>query len=175
VYKRIVRDRLHYHDDIFCAAGRVVKLLHEEASKLTGKPVQDASKGHPKTLGGNVNSDAVYHAYHIRRGDFQYAETRVSAQQLWRNTRHLLDPKVTKLLYIATDEKDKAFFDPFRAVFEVRFLHDYTAAAHLGDGHLNQNHIGMVEQVICANAHTFIGTPLSTFTGYITRMRGACK
>jgi hypothetical protein len=30
----------------------------------------------------------------------------------------------------------------------------------------------MVEQVVCANAHTFIGTPLSTFTGFITRMRG---
>ena len=35
IYKRIVRDRLHYHDDIFCAAGRVVRLLHQESSQLT--------------------------------------------------------------------------------------------------------------------------------------------
>ena len=33
-YKRIVRDRLHYTDDIFCAAGRVVRLLHEESAGL---------------------------------------------------------------------------------------------------------------------------------------------
>jgi hypothetical protein len=26
--------------------------------------------------------------------------------------------------------------------------------------------------VVCANAHTFFGTPFSTFTGYITRLRG---
>jgi hypothetical protein len=37
---------------------------------------------------------------------------------------------------------------------------------------MNPNHLGMVEQIVCANAHTFIGTPLSTFTGFITRMRG---
>ena len=35
IYKRIVRDRLHYHDDIFCAAGRVVRLLHQESAQLT--------------------------------------------------------------------------------------------------------------------------------------------
>ena len=35
IYKRIVRDRLHYHDDIFCAAGRVVQLLHQESAQLT--------------------------------------------------------------------------------------------------------------------------------------------
>ena len=26
IYRRIVRDRLHYHDDIFCAAGQLVKV-----------------------------------------------------------------------------------------------------------------------------------------------------
>lgn len=30
----------------------------------------------------------------------------------------------------------------------------------------------MVEQLVCANAFIFIGCPLSTFTGYITRIRG---
>jgi hypothetical protein len=28
-YKRMVRDRLHYHDEIFCLAGQVVRMLHE--------------------------------------------------------------------------------------------------------------------------------------------------
>jgi hypothetical protein len=83
-----------------------------------------------------------------------------------------LDPNVTTLLYIATDEKNKALFAPFTKHFKVRFLQDIADLARLGASHLNQNHIGMVEQVICANAHTFIGTPYSTFTGYITRMRG---
>jgi hypothetical protein len=34
------------------------------------------------------------------------------------------------------------------------------------------NHVGMIEQIICANGERFIGTPYSTFTGFITRMRG---
>lgn len=38
-YKRLVRDRLHYHDEIFCAAGRVLKLIHEDASRLSGLPL----------------------------------------------------------------------------------------------------------------------------------------
>jgi len=175
IYKRLVRDRLHYHDDIFCAAGRVIRMLHEEAAALSRgvhklpDPVKDANT---ITAGGNSNKGATYHAFHIRRGDFQYKHTRMGADQIWNNTKHLLDPTRSTLVYIATDEKDKSFFEPFKKQYTVRFLRDYVAKALLGDGHLNQNHIGMVEQVICANAHTFIGTPLSTFTGYITRMRG---
>ena len=172
VYKRIVRDRLHYHDDIFCSAGRLVRLLHEEASKLTGKPIPDKISADRLTGGGNTKKGATFHAYHIRRGDFQYEDTRLSAEEIYKQTRHLLDPNVTTLLYIATDEKNKSFFKPFTKDFTVRFLDDYQKQAMLGHEHVNQNYIGMIEQVVAANAHTFIGTPFSTFTGYITRMRG---
>jgi hypothetical protein len=86
--------------------------------------------------------------------------------------KHLLDPTVTRLLYISTDEKNSSFFDVFREVFTVKFLPDYIEKAGLQSGRVNQNYLGMVEQVVCASAHTFVGTPLSTFTGYITRMRG---
>ena len=189
IYKRIVRDRLHYHDIIFCAAGKIVILLHEEAAGIalqgatsqsdtseqvdvTRSNVQTAARYSVLTGGGDTRFDAVYHAVHIRRGDFQYKETRLSGQQLFDNIKHLLDRKVTKILYISTDEKDLEFFKPFREYFTLRFLRDFTTSAHLSADKLNQNHIGMVEQTVCANAHTFVGTPLSTFTGYITRMRG---
>lgn len=95
---------------------------------------------------------------------------------IWNNVKHLLDANVTRLLYISTDEKNASFFDPFREVYTVKFLRDFEAPAGLlpqGDGKgFNQNWLGMVEQIVCSSAHTFIGTPLSTFTGYITRMRG---
>jgi hypothetical protein len=191
IYKRFVRDRLHYHDDIFCAAGQVVALLHQDANEIDGKGVQTAAQSSYKTLGGNTNYNSTYFAFHIRRGDFQYKETRLSAETIWENTRHLLDTSVSTLIYIATDEKDVTFFKPFmQPPYTVKFLHDYEAllgwvsvpgqggrsssgsGGGAGGKGLNRNHLGMIEQVICANAHTFIGTPRSSFTGYITRMRG---
>lgn len=187
IYKRIVRDRLHYHDDIFCAAGEVVKLLHTDLADLAQKESKEGSKnmkeGRDKvqtslranqlTGGGDTNYDAVYHAIHVRRGDFQYSHTQLSAEQIHNNIKHLLDTTVTRILYISTDEKNTSFFDPFREHFKIRFLSDYIHPGNIAFSNLNQNHIGMVEQIICANAHTFVGTPLSTFTGYITRMRGS--
>ena len=113
-----------------------------------------------------------YIAYHIRRGDFQQQHTRLESQKILDLTLHLIPGDAKQwVVYIATDEKDLKFFESFFKAFKsVYFLSDYTDSANLTD--LNQNHIGMVEQVICANAHTFFGTPLSTFTSYITRMRG---
>jgi len=177
IYKRLVRDRLHYRDDIFCAAGQIVKRLHEYSSTLTNKPIQDKKYYNNVTRGGHMNKEdkdnfATYHAFHIRRGDFQFENVRISAEAIWSNTQHLINKSISSLIYIATDERNITFFAPFMNNFTVKFLHDFKHDFGAGSMKMNKNHIGMIEQVICANAYTFIGTPYSTFTGYITRMRG---
>ena len=107
---------------------------------------------------------------HIRRGDFQQKHTRLPCELIHEHTTHLLHRNVTRLLYIATDEKNSSFFEPFRKDFTVKLLSDYMEEAHVDDG--NQNHLGMIEQIICANAYLFVGTPLSTFSNFIARLRG---
>ena len=111
---------------------------------------------------------------HIRRGDFQYKDTRLDCATIWDNTKHLFNRNISMIIYIATDEKNLTFFDPIlRSGFIIKFLYNYEISAKLTENHLmNMNHVGMIEQVICANAHTFVGTPYSTFTAYITRLRG---
>jgi len=173
VYRRLVRDRLRYADDIFCAAGRVVRLLHQDAAGMSNKPVQSASRYDRMSRGGDTSQDATYFAYHLRRDDFQrlYSIADISGAIIWNNTHSLLDPSVSQLIYISTDEKDMSFFNSFRRPpFTLKFLRDYAARAGLQG--VDPNKLGMIEQIICANAHTFVGTLYSTFTSYITRLRG---
>lgn len=142
-----------------CAAARVIKLLQRDA-----RSIESISPSF------NQPNGQQYYAYHIRRGDFQQKHTRLPAEVILDNTKHLLDTSKTNLLYIGTDERNLSFFDPFRKHFVVKTLNDYMSEARIGDE--NANHIGMIEQIVMANAYTFIGTPLSTFTNFITRMRG---
>ena len=184
-YLRFVRDRMHYLDSIFCKASAVVQLIQTDIAHSTRSEMllrsESVTAGErpgstvptlPVVGNGNalVPIPRTYHAYHIRRGDFQHKWTRLSAEDILRQSVHLLDTTVSRLLYISTDEQNRTFFEPFRKLFEVRFLGHYEAAARTNE--VNQNHVGMIEQIICANAHTFIGTPLSTFTSFISRMRG---
>jgi hypothetical protein len=189
LYKRLVRDRLHYHDIIFCAAGLIVHKLHEESSHLSqlydpliGIPKRSMptlAHAHLLSLGGDINYDATYYAFHIRRGDFQYSETRLDAETIWNTVKHLTTVNVSRIIYISTDEKNHLFFKPFensldhvQDKFQLRFFSDYEKYIYKLYPDLNPNMIGMIEQVVCANAHTFVGTPRSSFTGYIARMRG---
>lgn len=140
-YKRFVRDFLHYKDELYCAAGKIVHSLQKE--------------GEFSTL-------------HIRRGDFQFKEVKISAQEWYNNTREIWNPK--EILYIATDETNKTWFDPIAKHHQLRLLDDYWDMAKLGD--LDSSFIGMVDTIVASHGRTFSGTWFSTYTGFINRMRG---
>eukprot|EP00804_Cyclotella_cryptica_P007490 CCRYP_020725-RB/>CCRYP_020725-RB protein AED:0.02 eAED:0.02 QI:723/1/1/1/1/1/2/156/419 len=141
--KRFVRDHLRYIDEIMCAAARVVQAVRER-SKNNGQ----------------------FDSMHVRRGDFQYKKTRLEAKELIALSKDKLEQG--GLLYIATDEKDKKFFDPFKKHYDIVFLDDFT---HLLQG-INTSYFGMLDQLVASKGRVFFGTWFSTLSGYINRMRG---
>ena len=141
-YKRWVRDRLHYHEALFCAAARVVDALRADVGR------DDFS------------------TFHVRRGDLQYKSVKIAAGEIFERTRDYLQDG--EVLYIATDEKAKDFFKPMASRYTLRFLDDYV---HLLKG-ISSNHYGMIEQIVASRGRTFSGTFFSTFSGYINRLRG---
>mmetsp|Transcript_3422 Transcript_3422/g.7374 ORF Transcript_3422/g.7374 Transcript_3422/m.7374 type:complete len:1165 (-) Transcript_3422:1622-5116(-) len=153
-FKRFVRDFLHYNHEIYCAAGKIVKALQAEA----------------KTRGFDVDEEGGggYSAMHIRRGDFQYKVVKISAEEWYENTKEIWKPN--EVIFIATDERDKSFFDPIAKHHDIRFLDDYWDLAGLGD--IDSNYFGMIDTIVSSRARSFAGTWFSTFTGYINRMRG---
>ena len=147
--KRFVRDHVRYLDKIFCAAGRIVHAIREEAKAKDPE-----------------NQTGDFDAFHIRRGDFQYKKTRLEAKDLFDISAPHLNEGTT--LYIATDEKNKTFFNMFKDRYSVFYLDDFL---HLVKD-IPPNYYGMLDQVVASRSQTFFGTWFSTFSGYINRMRG---
>ena len=103
------------------------------------------------------------------RGDFQYKKMKVSADEWYANTKDIW--LKNEILYIATDEKDAAFFEPFRqAGHKIYFLSDFNDLAGLGN--MDPNWMGMIDVVVASRGRAFAGTFRSTFSGYINRLRG---
>lgn len=114
-----------------------------------------------------------FSALHIRRNDFQFSGSRAGPQDSLENIRALLEDG--EPLYIATDETGESFFEMFRRDRPVYRWNDFLSSRCgevLSRESLPDELIGPVEQVICATGRVFIGTELSTFTNYITRLRG---
>jgi hypothetical protein len=153
--KRFVRDHLRYNNDIQCAAARVVQAVREKAREHGG--AGDNNNGNP---------DGVFDTFHIRRGDFQYQNTRIDAEEIYNNVRDVLEENST--IFIATDERNMTFFDPLKEHYHLYFLHDFMDI--ISD--VNKNYYGMLDQLVASRGRTFIGTFYSTFTGYINRIRG---
>ncbi|GAX18600.1 hypothetical protein FisN_10Hh193 [Fistulifera solaris] len=145
-YKRLVRDHLRYADHIQCAAARVVQAVRDRAFQRTGLREFDA--------------------FHIRRGEFQYQKTRISAGDIYNASQ----PEIRDgaVVYVATDERDKTFFTDLQKHFDVVFLDDF---AHLLNG-MDSMYYGMVDQLVASQSRVFFGCWFSTFSGYINRIRG---
>lgn len=160
--KRFIRDRVRYGDELQCAAARIVERLREIAAL-----VSFADKG----------TKGTFHAYHIRRTDLTRAyrdlgvdknATEILGEFTNGDNKDIL-PK-DSVVYIATDESDKSFFDAFRKTYrKVYFLDDFVDL--LGPD-FPKEYYGMIDQLVCTRSDRFVGTFYSTFTGYINRLRG---
>jgi hypothetical protein len=144
--KRFVRDHVGYVEDIQCAAARVVNAVRQQVRKRGG--------------------DGDFDSFHIRRGDFQFKTTRIRADEIYQNVHDVLTEN--KTVYVATDERDKSFFDPLRKHYDLVFLYEFK---HELEG-VNSNLFGMLDQLIASRGKVFAGCWFSTFTSYINRVRG---
>ena len=144
--KRFVRDHIRYIDEIICAAARVVRAVREKAKSLS----PDNTKGE-------------YNSFHVRRGDFQFTNTRLEAKVLYEKSKDQL--KEGSMLYIATDEKDKDFFNELKKHYQVSFMDDYMDLIK----DVNPNYYGMLDQLIAYKGEVFFGTWFSTLSAYVNR------
>ncbi|KAL7533499.1 LOW QUALITY PROTEIN: hypothetical protein ACHAWF_004518 [Thalassiosira exigua] len=141
-------------------------LRHIYLYRLKARSVeQEVRPGPPAIRRRNDNHDAschrgIYDAMHVRRGDFQFTPTRLPAEKQFELSEGGLSKGAT--LYIATDEKDKSFFDVFRRNYDVVFLDDFR---HVLPG-INTNYYGMIDQLVAYKSRVFYGTWWSTLSGY---------
>lgn len=154
-FKRLVRDVLHYNDEIFCAAGKIVKALQAEGRQRGFEPDKTGAGG--------------YGAMHVRTGkDFGHKKVQFSANEWYENTFEIWKPN--EILYISTDQKNQTFFNDLAVHHDIRFLEDYWEIAGLGK--IDPNYMSMIDAIVAARSRAFAGTWFSTFSGYIVRMRG---
>jgi hypothetical protein len=157
-YMRFARDFFRYHDEVFCAAGKIILALQYENSILTGDTSND-------NFTADLDLELVggYSSLHVRRGDLQFKEVALNSSQWYENTKELWKPN--EILYVATDERNNSFFDDFRKQHSgrLRFFDDYKALANLDN--IDQTLYGMIDTIVASRGTVFAGTWFSTFSG----------
>lgn len=109
-----------------------------------------------------------YNAVHIRRNDFlstrpYHMESVSDSQKLLDALKKYFEKDIP--LYVATDEKNKEFFDDIKKEYQLYFYEDF-------EYELDDLDNAIVEQVICSQSELFYGTYMSTYTKRINVMRG---
>jgi hypothetical protein len=183
-YRRFVRDFMRYKDNIHCYGADIIEAVRKDALAL------------------NPKGNGEYYALHIRRGDFQFKDVKIGADQIVKNLDFQVDgkPLIPKgaLVYLSTDDPDGVCKgcmvqripcekyesgkkppgcpeDTSWDAFKNAGWNIRFLDDYMKKGMLkgvNPNLHGMVESIVCSRAKVFAGTYFSTFTGYIHRLRG---
>jgi hypothetical protein len=114
-----------------------------------------------------------YSSLHLRRNDIQFIESRADPATTAANIDHLLEPG--EPLYLSTDETDESFFADLGKQRKIFRFADLVSLPGITTDPLESTPhklIGCVEQLICAGGRIFAGTPHSSFSTYISRIRG---
>ena len=83
-YRRFIRDGMRYRDPIQCAGAKLVAAVRQTSKHL--------------------GFHGEYYALHIRRGDFQFKQVKISAAKIVQNLRgNAIIPR-NSLVYVATDD-----------------------------------------------------------------------
>jgi hypothetical protein len=142
-------------------AGR--KLIHYNPKlfEIASRPVAELGAGH-------------YLALHLRRNDFQYqqAPSAADAGRLVQSLESKLEPGES--VYIASDEVDANWWKTLRSEFKSKGHKVVTLSDFENDlkaEGMSSRNAGLIEQLICSGARSFIGTPSSTFSAGINLIR----
>jgi GDP-fucose protein O-fucosyltransferase len=127
-FHRLVR----YIDEIQCAASRVVQGMRAYAMSRNSS-----------------NADGSFNTFHVRRNDFanQYQSSIITAEEVYDNVKGVLPDG--SIVYVATDESDKSYFEPLKQHFDVKFLDDFMNELNPpGVPLVNTNFYGMIDQLV---------------------------
>ncbi len=186
--KRVLHFPMHVSKDLRYLSG-VPALLPElgpeavlqirrfvRSALVYAPPIARAAAAYVELLGGL----GMFASMHVRRNELQYKSVFISGEQTAKNVlpvlratrEHIAAPGKLLTLYLATDEFAPDFFAALSAE-GVRLLRigDLRAEVEAKVGVTDPRHEGMIEQMICAAAATFVGTPYSSFTAHIFRLR----
>lgn len=132
-----MRDRLRYRDEVQCAAARVVAALRK----------------HARRRNGDNNPDGAYDSFHIRRGDLirQYKMNEVSAEDIYRNSKEELVANAT--VFIATDERNRSFFEPLASRYDVVYLSDFRGEL----AGIDETYYGLIDALVASRGRLFFG------------------
>eukprot|EP01125_Pyxidicula_operculata_P006381 TRINITY_DN2217_c0_g1_i2.p1 TRINITY_DN2217_c0_g1~~TRINITY_DN2217_c0_g1_i2.p1 ORF type:complete len:1264 (-),score=329.77 TRINITY_DN2217_c0_g1_i2:33-3467(-) len=111
----------------------------------------------------------TFSTIHYRRGDLDYPTAKLTPHQVFINTFNLFEPG--EHIYVATDEWPDRF-EEFKKIFGLKYnIHHFPMYKDLVND-IDPKWVPLVEQLVCAQGRTFVGTLYSTFTSYMHKVRG---